>query len=67
MRELNSVEQAQVSGGLMMAEGGGGGRFLVDWALSEALSWAVGQAAAGNVDYAGLVDQNGSNYCVLGA
>ena len=44
-----------------------GGRMLTEWALGEALSWALGAIFSGRVDYAGLAEQQGSSYNMLGA
>lgn len=44
-----------------------GGGFWRGWAFSHLIDFAISQAAAGKVDYAGLVEQNGSNYNMLGA
>lgn len=57
MRELSTLEIEQVSGG----------RFIGDYILGKVLDSAWNAILSGQVDYAGLAEQNGVNYNMLGS
>jgi hypothetical protein len=57
MREITLDEVEAVSGG----------KFIVDYFLGKVLDSIWNSVMAGQVDYSGLAEQNGSNYNMLGS
>lgn len=70
MRDLSTLELGKISGGKIqwenitpknVAKFAGGN---IAWG---ALAWAFDSLTSGRVDYSGMVEQNGSNYTMMGS